>query len=275
MKKQVKLTTSMQKTLTNLLMGKECARISNTANALIKRGLMTEQSTITDEGRELAITFLPLKEQCELLELPIYEIAGPYNSEPEYFLWRHFKEIGFEVAYCEGGAFLTLIKAAALPVLADFNTFGSRDDACTRFLEAQFTIHKEKSGDILDVIEHATLKDIQTNFEEIYQHLIVQQAYPGLEKSFISSLFIAIGARRLRNIAELLFEDPYCYRNGWPDLTLVKDDKIWLFEVKTTDRFHLSQIKTILKIQKLTPATFAVIRLEQASEIRGCCNLLT
>ncbi len=273
MKKKAKLTILMQETLTNVLMGKKYAHISNTANALIKRGVMTEQGTITDEGRELAITFLPLKEQCEQLGLPIYEIAGPYDSEPEYFLWQHFKEIGFEVAYCEGGAFLTLIKAAALPVLAEINTFSSRDDACTRFLEAQFTIHKEKSGDILDVIEHATLRDIQVSFEEIYEHLIVQEAYPGLEKSFISSLFIAIGARCLRNIAEFLFEDPYCYRNGWPDLTLVKDDKIWFFEVKTSDRLHLSQVKTIPKIQKIIPAKFAVICLEQAPEIRGCCNL--
>lgn len=275
MKNKARLTTVMQKGLTNLLMGKRYAYSNNTTNALIKRGLMTEQGTITDQGRELAITFLPLKEQCEQLELRIYEIAGPYNSEPEYFLWQHFKEKGFEVAYCEGGAFLTLMKAAALPVLAEINTFGSRDDACTRFLEAQFTIHKEKSGDILDVIEHATLRDIQANFEEIYEHLIVQQAYPGIEKSFISSLFIATGANSLRNVAEFLFENPYCYRNGWPDLTLVKDDKIWLLEVKTTDRFHLSQIKIIPKIQRLIPATFAVIRLKQASEIRGCCNLLT
>jgi hypothetical protein len=268
MKNKTELTSSMQETLTNLLKGNEYRHTSNTRNALIKRGLMTEQGMITSEGRELAITFLPLEKQCEQLGLPIYEVVGPYNSEPEYFLWQHFKGLGFYIAYCEGGAFLTLIKAAALSILAEINTFGSRDDACTRFLEAQFTIHKKKSTDILDVIEHATLMDVEANFEEIYRHLIAQEAYPGLENAFISSLFSAIGSKCLRNIAEFLFEDPYCYRNGWPDLTLVKDGRIWLFEVKTTDRFHLSQIKTIPKIQKIIPAQFAVIHLKQGSEIR-------
>lgn len=257
----------MQKTIIDLLKGNQCRHNSSTINTLARRGLVTAQGMLTQEGRELAIAFLPIEQQCEQLGLPIYEAVGPYNSEPEHFLWQHFKGLGFCAAYCEGGAFLTLIKAAALSILAEINTFGSRDDACTRFLEAQFTIHKEKATDILDVIEHATLNDVESHFEEIYEHRIVQEVYPGLAKAFISALFSAIGSKCLRNIAEFLFEDPYCYRNGWPDLTLVKDGRIWLFEVKTTDSLHLSQIKTIPRIQKIIPAQFAVIHLKQGSEI--------
>jgi hypothetical protein len=268
MKSKAKLTSLMQKTLTDLLKGTEYRQTSNTINALMRRGLITAQGMLTQQGRELAITFLPLEQQCEQLGLPIYDAVGPYNSEPEHFLWQHFKGLGFCVAYCEGGAFLTLIKAAALSILTEINTFNSTDDACTRFIEAQFTIHKEKAADILDVIEHAKLKDVEANFEEIYKHFIVQEAYPGLETAFISSLFSAVGSKCLRNIAEFLFEDSYCYRNGWPDLTLVKDGRIWLFEVKTTDRLHLSQIKTIPRMQKIIPAQFAVIHLKQGSEIR-------
>jgi len=268
MKSKAKFTQLMQNTLTDLLKCNEYPHSTSTIKALARRGLITAQGMLTQEGRELAITFLPLEQQCEQLGLPIYEAVGPYNSEPEYFLWQYFKGLGFYIAYCEGGVFLTLIKAAALSILVEINTFGSRDDACTRFLEAQFTIHKKKSTDILDVIEHATLKNVEENFEEIYKHSIVQEVYPGLEAAFISSLFNAIGSKCLRNIAEFLFEDPYCYRNGWPDLTLVKDGRIWLFEVKTTDRLHLSQIKTIPRIQKIIPAQFAVIHLKQGSEIR-------
>jgi hypothetical protein len=262
MKSKAKLTSSMQKTLIDLLNGNQCRHNSNTINTLTRRGLVSS-GMLTQAGRELAITFLPLEQQCEQLGLPIYEAVGPYNSDPEHFLWRHFEGVGFCAAHCEGGAFLTLIKAAALSILAEINTFGSRDDACTRFLEAQFVIHKERMSYILNTIEHATLRDVEENFEEIYKHSIVQEAYPGLKKEFISSLFIALGPPCLRNIAEFLFEDPYCYRNGWPDLTLLKDDKIWLCEVKTTDRLHLSQVKTIPRIQNIIPARIAVIQIKQ------------
>lgn len=133
MKSKAKFTQFMQKTLIDLLKGNVYPHSSvSTMKALVKRGLITEQGTITDEGREFAITFLPLTEQCEQLNLSMYEFVGPYNSEPEYFLWRYFREYSFHAAYCEGGAFLTLIKAAALSILAEINTFNSIDDACTK-----------------------------------------------------------------------------------------------------------------------------------------------
>ncbi len=273
MKNKANLTKIMQKTLIDLFKDNEYSHCTSTIKALAQRDLITDPGKITSEGRELAITYLSLEQQCEQLEIPIYEFIGPYNSKPEHFLWIHFKGLGFYAAYCEGGAFLSLIKAAALPVLIELNTFYSKDDACKRFLEAQFYIHKKKSLDILKAIEHASVKEIQNNFQEIYRYSIVQKSYPGLEKDFISALFNVVGSECLLNIAKLLFEDPYSYRNGWPDLTLIKDGKLWLLEVKTTDRFHLSQIKTITKIKKIIPAHFGVIHLKQGSEFKDYLSL--
>lgn len=261
-----KLTKAMKSTLSDILQDKSAGYSKATIQALIDRGLVDEDSNITREGRNLAISFMPLKEQAEMLNLRVLEAFGPYDSNPEYFLWDHFKNQGFDASYCEGGAFLTILKSAALPILAKINTFNSHDDACTRFLEAQFTIHKEKSEKILDAILKVKLKDIEANFEEIYKkNSIVRESYPGLSKNLMSSLFKALYPEILCDVAKLLFEYPYTYRNGWPDLTLVKNGRIWLVEVKTTDRFHLSQIRTIPRLQKIIPAEYSVVHLKEGA----------
>ncbi len=265
MKNTIKLTKLMRKVLTELVENKTQGFKGNTVNALIDRGLVFDNGELTQEGREIAITLLSLGRQCEQLDLPLYKAAGPYDSSPEYFLCKYLMDHGFDGgAYCEGGAFLILIRASALSILTELNTFGSKEDACSRFTEAQFTILKDKSDKILDVISNVAASQIGQNFQEIYKYDIVREAYPGLEAKFILSIFEAIGPECLSNISKLLFEDPYAYRKGWPDLTMVRDGKICFIEVKTSDRLHLSQIKTIPRLMETVPAEFMVVQLKNA-----------
>ena len=57
--------------------------------------------------------------------------------------------------------------------------------------------------------------------------------------------------------------DPYRFRSGWPDLTLVNGEYIEFVEVKTTDKLHYSQIDTISFMKDLTPYKFKVVRIKK------------
>ncbi|WP_312779311.1 hypothetical protein, partial [Escherichia coli] len=63
--------------------------------------------------------------------------------------------------------------------------------------------------------------------------------------------------------------DPYQYRSGWPDLTLVYENCIEFVEVKTTDNLHKTQLTTIPMILQILPGTVSVCRLNNrtAAEI--------
>ncbi len=85
--------------------------------------------------------------------------------------------------------------------------------------------------------------------------------YPGLTAGMISSMFTAIGAERLAQITAAIMEDPYVYRSGWPDLTMVKGSDMFWVEIKTTDRLHTSQIMTISRMKPLLPGEVRVVQL--------------
>ena len=173
---------------------------------------------------------------------------------------NHFLDQGFVGAYCEGGPVLLLIRAAALDVLAQFNHFG-RSDACTRFTEAQLTIYKESSELILNAVRNADVAQVESHFKEIYMFPQIPEYYPGLTEGIMSSFFAAIGAERLAQITAAIMENPYSYRAGWPDLTMVKgSDMLWV-EIKTTDRLHISQIMTIFRMKPLLPGNIRVVQL--------------
>ena len=207
------------------------------------------------------IAKLPLAEQCLQLDIAHEKIEGlPYGKKPETDALKHFSAQGFIGAYCEGGPVLLLIRAAALDVLAQLN-FSGRRDACTRFTEAQLTIYKESPELILNAVRNADVAQVESHFKEIYMFPQIPEYYPGLTAGIMSSLFAAIGAERLAQITAAVMENPYSYRAGWPDLTMVKgSDMLWV-EIKTTDRLHISQIMTIFRMKPLLPGNMRVVQL--------------
>lgn len=207
------------------------------------------------------IAKLPLAEQCLQLDITHEKLGGlPYGRKPEIDALKHFSAQGFVGAYCEGGPVLLLIKAAALDVLEQFN-FRGRRDACTRFTEAQLLIYKESSKLILNAIRNTDVAQVERHFKEIYMFPQIPEYYPGLTAGIMSSLFAAIGAERLAQITAAIMENPYSYRAGWPDLTMVKGSDMFWVEIKTTDRLHTSQIMTMFRMKPLLPGNMRVIQL--------------
>ena len=214
------------------------------------------------------IAQLPLAEQCLKLDITHEKIEGlPYGKKPEIDALNHLSTQGFVGAYCEGGPVLLLIRAAALDVLAQFNIFG-RNDACTRFTEAQLTAYKESSDLILAAIRNTDVAQVDRNFKEIYAYPEIPKYYPGLTADTMSLLFIAIGAARLAVITAAMMESPGSYRAGWPDLTMVKGSDMHWVEIKTTDRLHMSQIMTIFRMKPLLPGNVRVLQLTNARPSR-------
>ena len=171
------------------------------------------------------------------------------------------QENGYKGSLCEGGAVLTLMKAACLDYLSKINIFNDRMDACLRYFEAQCEIHRDQEDKIVLEITHSNEKEIRKNFEEIYSYSFIQSIYPGLNSDIIIGIWKALGPDKLGQIANIFIENPYDYRAGWPDLTLFKGSEFLLVEVKTSDKLKKSQLTLISKIIKPLKLNCKIIRL--------------
>ncbi|CAH2030631.1 hypothetical protein [Trichlorobacter ammonificans] len=256
------LTNQMQKALQEIAHGKEISITSRTLTGLVNRGLADVSGKLTNEGWKQAVVALPLEEQCQYLGITYQKLPGlEFKGNPELAAWRYFSSQGYVGGYCEGGPILLLIRAAALEVLTNINTFKSREDACTRATEAQFTIHRQSSHLILNAISTSKTSQIVRHFNEIYSSPLIEEWYPGLTCNSISQLFESLGAERLMQIATAFMEAPYTYRAGWPDLTMTNGVEMLWAEIKTIDRLHLSQITTISRMKPLLPGSVRVVQL--------------
>lgn len=94
-----------------------------------------------------------VESQCAALNLKLDEIELSIPTTPEAAALAFFRTHGYSGAACEGGVLLTLLKALCLDALAERNSFGSRADACTRLLEAQFTILADQRTGIIDALK--------------------------------------------------------------------------------------------------------------------------
>lgn len=226
------------------------------------------------------IAKLPLAEQCRQLDIAHEKLDGlPYGKKPEIDALNYFAAQGFVGAYCEGWLILLLIHAAALNIFTQlspkrflsvykYRTTGflapiSREHACDGGAVGQLHVYHEDSDLILNAIRNADVDQVVRHFQEIYTNPrnYYPQNYPGLTAGMISSMFAAIGAERLAQITAAIIENPYSYKSGWPDLTMVKGSDMFWVEIKTTDRLHTSQIMTISRMKSLLPGEVRVVQL--------------
>jgi hypothetical protein len=78
------------------------------------------------------------------------------------------------------------------------------------------------------------------------------------------TLWEAIGVRRLSQLAEIVVTDPFYFRAGGPDLTLVRDDDLRFVEVKTTNKLHSSQYDIIREVLQPCSANVSVLRIKRS-----------
>lgn len=94
------------------------------------------------------------------------------------------------------------------------------------------------------------------------------QNYVGLNLSFVMSLYEALGNKFLADIAKMYFLNPAAPSGGWPDITAIdRNNNVKLFEVKTSDKLHRSQIITISAMANFFQ--IEVIRVKRINGSRG------
>jgi uncharacterized protein (UPF0262 family) len=147
-----------------------------------------------------------------------------------------------------------------LDELSKYNILG-RADACSRYLEAQFVINPDAIENIISSIPLTSRERFISNFNEIISESFIAYTHPELSLEFAIAIYDALDANCFISIANKLSENPYEYRNGWPDLTLIKGSNVLFIEVKVRDKLHESQIITIPEIQKIVPASFCICKL--------------
>ena len=206
---------------------------------------------------------MPLEQQCSTMSFKFKSIDTVYENRPEDFALEHFKEQGYIGTSNEGSMFQNVLKALMLDELTKLNTFESRTDACRRYLEAQLTIQQANIERIIESLVKTTRGRFIANLEEIIRELQGTNLDSGLCSETGLAIFDALPRETLTKLAIKFSEDPYEYRKGWPDLTLVKGDEVRLVEIKTTDKLHKSQLITMPMLDEILPSKTEVLRLKK------------
>ncbi len=216
---------------------------------------------------------LPLINQCEFLGIPLEVIRMDRQNREWVFNGSRFKRLesaalahftaqGYSGTPCEGAAPLMIMKCASLDYLAKMNPFNSREDACMRFFEAQCWIHSHRAHYIIEEIEASTEATVRAHFREIASYPRFSATYPALDEDALVAIWRAISPSGLAQLASKMFEDPYKYRAGWPDLTLARGNELLFVEVKSTDRLHFSQKVVIGEVLKPWGAAVSVLQIK-------------
>ncbi len=258
----MKISHNMKIVLRSLIEGNTIGDLNkNSIQSLRSRLLINDHNQLTRTGWILAISYAKLDRQCKFLGIHLEELEIDYSNFPEKSALKYFENNGYIGTNAEGGAILNVIKALMLEKLYEHNLFKDRADACCRYLEAQFTILNSNKLELISSIKTTSKELFLNNFLEIISTDFISGLYPELKMEFAEAFYEAIDLNYIISIANKFSEDPYKYRSGWPDLILIKDNKIQFVEVKTSDKLHINQIETISAMKELVPYEFKVIKL--------------
>ncbi len=191
-----------------------------------------------------------------------WNYAGLQRLNPEEVICKQLTEKDKHCSWCEGASINILIKAATLDVLEKLNTFSDREDAVRRYLEAQLTILAKSKNEIIDQILSISKERLINNIIEICSDDIIKHFYPKIRFDFICLLSDSITRSDLFDIASIFSENPYDYRSGWPDITVIDKSGIEFIEVKTTDYLHASQLRFASDIAKPLGLSCSVYQLK-------------
>jgi hypothetical protein len=263
------LSQNMLDTLLALYKASETLKLDrSTIKALVSRGLVDTNSNITPLGSIKAIEYLPLREQCQSISIGLSVSTWDSASNPEMHCYNTFAQQGYIGSYCEGGGFGAAIKALCLDALTEASIFygtciDAREDACLKGVVGLAHIETLKLETIFKQIQQTTKAKYLASFSEIISYNLIREWYPGLSLEFADALFDAVPKVHFAKLASWVSKDSN-HRNGWPDLTLVKDGCLKFVEVKTTDRLHHSQLITIPALVREIGADVSVLQLVSA-----------
>jgi hypothetical protein len=239
-----KLSSNMENALIKILQNNSVEQIPvATIKALENRKLIFNRR-LTSNGSIAAIDRLPLEKQCDYLNINIetYECLKIFEN-PEENAMAIFKAKGFDSVWTEGRVVLLGIHALSLPTLKKINILGELD-ACSRYIEAQFTIHKDKLNNIIEDSTRIKFQEFYTYYKIVNQQIMKIQDFIVIPDAFIEKVYELLH-NNLEQIFNWFASNPYGFRSGWPDLMIYNNKVIKQIEVKNKDKLITSQIEII------------------------------
>lgn len=227
-------------------------------------GLIKNDGTLTDRGRTRATEWLSLEDQCKCLGLELKKVTiKKQNKQVEKDALIHFRERNWDGLNCEEAPILTLLKAATVDILIeDVSKESAYGNKLGVFLEALLVRWPQTASTpferrqlFLGALRNASETQICDAFSRFRDKDLRKKKCPEFDAEFLVKLYHALTPEVIAKLGEILSENPYAYRAGWPDLTLVREGDVAFREIKTSDRLRLSQIRMLPKLKRIIPDT--------------------
>lgn len=251
-----------------------CKCNKSTIGALQKRNLCDENGELSSEGRVISIAISSLKTQAIALNIPIKTIKINYKNNPELVIRDHLLASGEYRNACvaEGGDIRVLLFCMCFDEIwrtwkehPYFEKYSDTDpicfmDSCSIACSELLDIRPDLYEKLIRSVYHSNQDIIENSFYLIRKSQGDLGAnsdywpwhnYIGLRLPLLLSLYKELGNEKLAKIAKKYFLDPAAFNKGWPDITAIDiKNNVTLLEVKTTDKFHPSQIVTIKEMSR-------------------------
>jgi hypothetical protein len=284
----LKLSKSMRNYLREKKMDPDIKGSNATLKALNKRGLCWEDGALTKMGDVTAISLYPLQKQCLFMNILLEDLALQYSGIPEEAVLGYLKNTSKLAYYTENtfgvhvAQFFMFKYQYEIAIKNETNLYSinfTKDDCLKQY------IYDDVLSDLDEKLSKINYSTIDENYYLIEQlnrqhdtsirfsctvneneEVIVSANEPRDESGrfmmtlfyqdiwdidFYKNVYSFLGIEFIRNLIKFIIYKPNKYATGWPDI-IVLEENPYFIEVKTTDRFHLSQIATMPDvIQKL------------------------
>lgn len=243
-----------------------------TLNALRDRRLVDKDNKLTEAGTIVGLKAVSLRKQCEFLGIQIetLKLKREY-SDPSVDALFYFMRQGDRCSYCEGVAIRKVLfclyahRLIKIPIKKGDNAFFDGLSTYTFGVGLDMLLNTDGVQDydslteeLLSTINECNRDIFLTNYRELFPKGL---CWYGVDELFAVQLFDLLGIEELKNLARIIFSDPYAFYKGWPDLTLIRDGSVELLEVKTTDKLHESQLITIPAIRENCNINVKILKL--------------
>ena len=251
---------------------------SGTVTALNRRYLCEPSGALTDQGRIVAISLRSLRTQCDLLRIPLRQVALAWHGRPEIALMDHLLDGPTRrVSFCEGGAIRLALYCLCFERLYQLGVehWGGPDGARS-FMYSSIICYGhllQRRPDLpelmLEDIEGASERDLLAAFDTIKAWQYTDTWFPhnwfGVDREIVRKIYDVLGNKTLVEIGRFYLTDPYAFSKGWPDLTVVEPNNVRLVETKTTETLHISQLITMPTIAREAGLVIEVVQLRHQS----------
>ena len=273
-----------------------------TITALIKRDLCFGDGGLTETGNTVAISLLPLSKQCYFLNVPLEDLVLEYCGYPEEAVINHltsrskiayFTENAFGVHIAQFFMFKYQYDIAIKHNMNLYSIAFTADDYSRKFIydEILYNLNEMTEDISVDTIEenHQLIQKLNSQYNstldfsitiDINDKVNVSSSEPrdqngqlmmtffyqdiwGIE--FYKSLYSFLGVEFIRKLIKFIIHNPFYYSTGWPDI-VVLEKKPYFIEVKTTDKFHMSQIITMRDVMQKADIPIKCVRVKKVKK---------